>query len=160
MLRVLSESHARELYELAPRLIGALSMICGPDEQNTADRGAAFQFEESTDESANHPPYAISRSIAESGCFQASLFGIGVCATALAVLLLRCIALSTNLFYYHRFSLAPVSPAGSPLGYWMLIVPGNRRTSRRADGPVRLGQDSRTVGSPRPSKQFCFTVQR
>jgi CIC family chloride channel protein len=49
--------------------------------------------------------------------------GIGVCATALAVLLLRCIALSTNLFYYHRFSLAPVTPAGSPLGYWMVVVP-------------------------------------
>src|ERR1700676_90300 len=49
--------------------------------------------------------------------------GIGVCATALAFLLLRCIALSTNLFYYHRFSVAPVSPAGSPLGYWMVIVP-------------------------------------
>jgi len=27
------------------------------------------------------------------------------------------------LFYYHRFSLAPVSPAGSPLGYWMVLVP-------------------------------------
>ena len=49
--------------------------------------------------------------------------GIGACATALAVLLLRCIALSTNLFYYHRFSIAPVSPAGSPLGYWMVVVP-------------------------------------
>ncbi len=49
--------------------------------------------------------------------------GIGVCATALAVLLLRCIALSTNLFYYHRFSTAAVSPAGSPLGHWMVIVP-------------------------------------
>src|ERR1700678_4169596 len=49
--------------------------------------------------------------------------GIGVCATALAVLLLRCMALSTNFFYYHRFSIAPVSPAGSPLGYWMVMVP-------------------------------------
>src|SRR6202161_1851781 len=49
--------------------------------------------------------------------------GIGVCATALAFLLLRCIALSTNFFYYHRFSFAAVSPAGSPLGYWMVIVP-------------------------------------
>src|SRR5277367_487024 len=49
--------------------------------------------------------------------------GIGACATALAVLLLRCIALSTNLFYYHRFSITPVSPAGSPLGYWMIAVP-------------------------------------
>jgi DNA-binding MarR family transcriptional regulator len=38
LLRILSENHARELYELAPRLIGALSMICGPDERTTSDR--------------------------------------------------------------------------------------------------------------------------
>lgn len=49
--------------------------------------------------------------------------GIGACATALAVLLLRCIAFSTNLFYYHRFSMAWTSPAGSPLGHWMVVVP-------------------------------------
>ncbi len=49
--------------------------------------------------------------------------GIGVCATLLAVLLLRCIAFSTNIFYYHRFSIAAVSPAGSPLGHWMVVVP-------------------------------------
>jgi CIC family chloride channel protein len=49
--------------------------------------------------------------------------GIGALATLLAVLLLRAIALSTNLFYYHRFSIAPASPAGSPLGYWMVLVP-------------------------------------
>ena len=49
--------------------------------------------------------------------------GIGVCATGLAVLLLRAIAISTNLFYYHRFSTASVSPAGSPLGHWMVLVP-------------------------------------
>jgi CIC family chloride channel protein len=49
--------------------------------------------------------------------------GIGVCATVLAVLLLRCIAFFTNLFYYHRLSTVGVSPAGSPLGYWMVIVP-------------------------------------
>ncbi|MFT4111952.1 chloride channel protein [Silvibacterium sp.] len=49
--------------------------------------------------------------------------GIGAIATLLAVFLLRCIAFSTNLFYYHRFSIAPVSPAGSPLGHWMVIVP-------------------------------------
>jgi H+/Cl- antiporter ClcA len=52
----------------------------------------------------------------------AALF-IGVGAAALATLLLRCIALSTNLFYYHRFSFAQVSPAGSPLGLWMPLVP-------------------------------------
>src|SRR5277367_4482555 len=49
--------------------------------------------------------------------------GIGACATVLAVLLLRCIALFTNLFYYHRLTMVGVSPAGSPLGYWMVVVP-------------------------------------
>ncbi len=49
--------------------------------------------------------------------------GIGICATIFAVLLLRCIAFSTNVFYYHRFSISPVSPAGSPLGHWMVLVP-------------------------------------
>ena len=49
--------------------------------------------------------------------------GIGVCGTGLAVVLLRLIAVSTNLFYYHRLSAAVVSPAGSPLGYWMVEVP-------------------------------------
>ncbi len=49
--------------------------------------------------------------------------GIGACATGLAVVLLRLIALSTNFFYYHRLSSATVSPAGSPLGHWMVVVP-------------------------------------
>jgi CIC family chloride channel protein len=49
--------------------------------------------------------------------------GIGMCAAALAVLLLRAIAFSTNFFYYHRFSMQTVSPAGSPLGHWMVVVP-------------------------------------
>jgi H+/Cl- antiporter ClcA len=48
---------------------------------------------------------------------------IGIGATFLAVLLLRLIALSTNLFYYHRFSLVSISPAGSSLGPWMVIIP-------------------------------------
>jgi chloride channel protein, CIC family len=48
---------------------------------------------------------------------------IGICATFLAVFLLRLIAISTNLFYYHRFSAVAVSPAGSHLGYWMVVVP-------------------------------------
>ena len=48
---------------------------------------------------------------------------IGACAALLAAALLRLIALSTNLFYYHRFSMASVSPAGSPLGHWMVVVP-------------------------------------
>ena len=49
---------------------------------------------------------------------------VGTGAAGLAVLLLRCIALATNLFYYHRFSFVAVSPAGSPLGPWMPFVPG------------------------------------
>src|ERR1700758_455665 len=48
---------------------------------------------------------------------------VGIGGAALAVLLLRAIAFFTNLFYYHRFSLAMVGPAGSPLGYWMVLVP-------------------------------------
>ncbi|HVJ06934.1 MAG TPA: chloride channel protein [Acidisarcina sp.] len=48
---------------------------------------------------------------------------IGAGATLLAVVLLRLIGLATNLFYFHRFSTALVSPAGSPLGYWMAVVP-------------------------------------
>src|SRR5580658_156619 len=48
---------------------------------------------------------------------------IGVGASLLAVVLLRLIAISTNAFYYHRFSAASVSPAGSPLGHWMVLVP-------------------------------------
>jgi H+/Cl- antiporter ClcA len=49
---------------------------------------------------------------------------IGVGGAALAVLLLRAIALATNAFYYHRLSVAPVGPAGSPLSPWIMpLVP-------------------------------------
>ena len=49
---------------------------------------------------------------------------IGAGAAGLAVLLLRAIALATNLFYYHRLSLALVGPAGSPLSPWIMpLVP-------------------------------------
>ncbi len=48
---------------------------------------------------------------------------IGLCAALLATLLLKLIAFSTNIFYYHRFSMAAVSPAGSTLGLWMVLVP-------------------------------------
>src|ERR1700744_4117062 len=41
----------------------------------------------------------------------------------LAVVLLKLIAISTNAFFYHRFSTVSVTPAGSPLGHWMVIVP-------------------------------------
>ena len=48
---------------------------------------------------------------------------IGCCAAVVAVLLLRLIGLCTNLFYYHRLNTALVSPAGSPFGPWMVLVP-------------------------------------
>jgi chloride channel protein, CIC family len=48
---------------------------------------------------------------------------IGIGATFLAVALLRLIAISTNLFYYHRLSAVTVSPAGSSLGHWMVFIP-------------------------------------
>ncbi len=41
VLRVLSENHERELYELGPRLIRALTLICGSDERATNDRRRA-----------------------------------------------------------------------------------------------------------------------
>jgi H+/Cl- antiporter ClcA len=49
---------------------------------------------------------------------------IGAGAAALAVILLRAIAFATNIFYYHRLSLAMVGPAGSPLSpVLMMLVP-------------------------------------
>jgi chloride channel protein, CIC family len=49
---------------------------------------------------------------------------IGTGGAALAMLLLRAIALATNAFYYHRLSLAMVGPAGSPLSPWIMpMVP-------------------------------------
>jgi chloride channel protein, CIC family len=49
---------------------------------------------------------------------------IGTGGAALAVLLLRAIALATNICYYHRLSFAMVGPAGSPLSPWIMpIVP-------------------------------------
>jgi chloride channel protein, CIC family len=47
---------------------------------------------------------------------------IGIGGAALAVLLLRAIALATNLFYYHRLSLETVGPAGSTLPHWLMPI--------------------------------------
>jgi DNA-binding MarR family transcriptional regulator len=46
VLRVLSEDHERELYELGPRLIRALSLICGSDQDAASDRRNAATLEE------------------------------------------------------------------------------------------------------------------
>jgi len=49
---------------------------------------------------------------------------IGTGAAGLAVMLLKAIAIATNIFYYHRVSLANVAPAGSTQPHWvMLLVP-------------------------------------
>ncbi len=47
---------------------------------------------------------------------------IGAGGAALAVLLLRAIALATNIFYYHRISIAMVRPAGSTEPAWVLLL--------------------------------------
>lgn len=49
--------------------------------------------------------------------------GIGSGAAVLAAVLFKLIALATNIFYYHRLSMVSVSPAGSVLGRWMVIIP-------------------------------------
>ena len=53
-------------------------------------------------------------------CAVATVIGTG--GAALAVLLLRAIALATNIFYYHRISFAAVGPAGSPESRWLMIL--------------------------------------
>jgi CIC family chloride channel protein len=49
--------------------------------------------------------------------------GIGAGSALLALLLLKAIGLATHLFYYQHFNTSLVSPAGSPLGAWMVLVP-------------------------------------
>ena len=48
---------------------------------------------------------------------------IGVLCTGVAFVLLRMIALFTNLFYYGRLSVALASPADHQLGVWALLIP-------------------------------------
>ena len=101
----------------------------------------------------------FARLIAESGFFQASQSALVSAATALAVLLLRCIALSTNLFYYHRSRHCTRFSGGQPAG----LLDGGSASNRRPSGRVmaRFVQ-TRFVGMefPRPSRQSCFTARR
>ncbi len=48
---------------------------------------------------------------------------IGLISTVVAWALLRLIGLFTNLFYYHCWDTALVSPAGNTLGLWAVLVP-------------------------------------
>ena len=49
--------------------------------------------------------------------------GIGILAAYVATALLGLIAFFTNLFYFQRLSLAPVSPATHTLGVVSVLVP-------------------------------------
>ncbi len=48
---------------------------------------------------------------------------IGFSCSYVAFALLRMIALATNIFFFQRFTFAPVSPAEHHLGVWVIIVP-------------------------------------
>jgi chloride channel protein, CIC family len=49
--------------------------------------------------------------------------GIGIVSAFVALILLRLIGLFTNLFFFHRWSTALVSPVGNQLGVFVIIVP-------------------------------------
>jgi CIC family chloride channel protein len=49
--------------------------------------------------------------------------GIGVVAAYVAKVLLALIALFTNIFFYGRFAIAPVSPVGHHLGPFVIVIP-------------------------------------
>jgi CIC family chloride channel protein len=49
--------------------------------------------------------------------------GLGVLGAYVATALLALIALCTNLFFFQRLSLSPVSPATHTLGLWSVLVP-------------------------------------
>jgi len=65
---------------------------------------------------------------------------IGAGASGLAVFLLRAIALATSAFYYHRLSLAPVGPAGSPLSPWIIHARQGELGMRRIQGVLQLAK--------------------
>ena len=49
--------------------------------------------------------------------------GLGCASFGVAELLIRAITFVTNLAFYQRLSLAPASPVGHPLGYYVVAVP-------------------------------------
>lgn len=53
----------------------------------------------------------------------AMAIGLGFAAMGAAHLLVRLIALVTNIAFYHRLSLETLSPAGNQLGLWVLLPP-------------------------------------
>jgi H+/Cl- antiporter ClcA len=49
--------------------------------------------------------------------------GLGAVAAGTSVVLMRLIALITNLAFYQQLSLNVVPPAGNQLGVWVIVVP-------------------------------------
>src|SRR5436190_18990055 len=49
--------------------------------------------------------------------------GIGIIAALVAAVLLKLISFFTNLFFFHRLSLAPATPAAHTLGPFVILVP-------------------------------------
>ena len=102
LLQALSEAHEHELSELFPKLIRSLAAIRKSARHAKTARGADKKEFQSMKSEA-FCICGISRSIAGCGCSPASRSalalrdGAGGAAAAL-------IALSTNLFYYHRLS--------------------------------------------------------
>ena len=48
---------------------------------------------------------------------------VGVIAAYVAVVLLKLISFFTNVFFFHRLSVAPASPGDTHLGLWVILVP-------------------------------------
>jgi CIC family chloride channel protein len=48
---------------------------------------------------------------------------LGALASGAAFVLIRLIAVFTNLAFFHRWSFAEISPAGNSLGLWVMLVP-------------------------------------
>lgn len=84
----------------------------------------------SRDAGSSAPPLAATSTLlrdytADSRMVWVSLAAclIGAVASVISWLLQRLIGLSTNLFYFHRWSTHEVDPAGHHLGYWAVLVP-------------------------------------
>ena len=68
---------------------------------------------------------------------------VGILSTFAADFLLHLIRFFTNLFFFQTISIAGNSPAANTLGLLGHRRAGDRRTDRRIDGALRLGQDPR-----------------
>ena len=116
----LAGDHAKELNELAPRLTKALKHISFNTHRSSHTHGE-LRGSSMRSRPSSSRDFTVDRRV---WLLTSVALLIGAGAAGLAVLLLRAIALATNIFYYHRLSLALVGPAGSPLSHWVMpLVP-------------------------------------